>query len=210
MKIALVGAPDSGKTALAERIAEAAQDKIVFDILDGYVERYADETNIAVGHFASYITNLSVAFERLRQEDLKAALVGKSDGDEDLNLITCGTAIDSAIYASLVGSVAAAHAPEDRKRSEFARTSTTMHAFGMLIADTWDYDLTFYLPYTNEYRDEHAGEWNTLLDLEYIGALIQFDIHTHVLDRGDDENLAKALQHIFERATRDAEPAPAD
>ena len=190
MKVAIIGAPNAGKSELAKALQEAAQDKVKFDIVDDYVSHLSEETDTAYGHFAGYIGNFEVVFERLRQERISHL--------KNVNTITVGTVVDSMIYAAHFSQFAAANATN--ARAEHARASTTMNMFGMLVADTYDYDLTFYLPYSTEYRQEHEGEWDTLLDQEYISALIGINIGVVVLDGSDAENLAKALQAVFERA----------
>lgn len=197
MKIGIVGAPGAGKTQLAEGIVEALTEQRTFTTVDDYVPALSQVTDVAYGHFAGYVGNFQVAFERLRIEQATNRVFGHT--------ITCGTVIDTMIYAAMYSQFASDNAPD--KRAEFARVSTTMHMFGMLVHDTLDYDLIFYLPFTQEHRQEHPGEWNTLLDLEYAGTFVGIGVTPILLDDGDVNNLAKAVQHIFEAIN--AEPADA-
>lgn len=191
MKIGILGPPNSGKTDLALGLKEAFTDKYGFGLVDEYVENLESATGNSYGHFAGYIANLQVAFERLTLEEEARRVHTHS--------ITCGTVIDSMIYAALYSEFARDNAPN--KQAEYARVSTTMHTFGMMVLDTFDYDVSFYLPYTQEYRQEHDGEWNTFLDLEYPGAFIGSDLSPILLDDGDVNNLAKAVQAVFEAAS---------
>lgn len=189
MKIGIIGAPGSGKTNLAQGIKKALDDKIDFDIVDEYVGDLSDGTGLAFGHFAGYIGNLQVTFERLARE--------QESTRQYEGTITCGTVVDSLIYAAMYSQLAR-QAPN--QRAELARAATTMGAFGMIIYDTFDYDLSFYLPLSQEHRQEHEGEWNVLFDLEVAPTLAQLDLELKpiLLDDGDVNNLAKAVQNVFE------------
>lgn len=202
MKIGIIGAPGSGKTDLAVGIKDALTGKCDFDIVDDYVPVLSAATGNAYGHFADYIGNFQVAFERLTTEQRVSGTADQTD------TITCGTVVDSLIYAAMYSQLAV-RTPRDQ-RAEFARVSTAMSMFGMLVHDTLDYDLLFYLPLTPLHRYEHEGEWNTLLDLEYAPTFVSIDIVPILLDDGDVNNLAKAVQNIFELINREEENAPTD
>lgn len=202
MKIGIIGAPGSGKTDLAAGIKDALTGKCNFDIVDDYVPALSAATGIAYGFFANYIGNFQVAFERLTTEQRVSGSADQTD------IITCGTVVDSLIYTAMYSQIASRQARD--QRAEFARVSTAMSMFGMLVHDTLDYDLLFYLPFTQEYRQEHEGEWNTLLDLEYAPTFVSIDLVPILLDDGDVNNLAKAVQNIFEFINYEEENAPTD
>lgn len=141
MKIALLGAPGSGKSKLAEDLAR----KVSAYVIDGYVKDIEGEYGIPVEHFlGSYISNIHVASYRILQES-HAAEYGR--------VITCGTIIETLIYQVMWTRLAweVNRDPDNQIRGEIA-----LGLLASLLRDTWDYDFAYYLP-SNGKGDER--EW---------------------------------------------------
>lgn len=151
MKIALLGAPKSGKSKFAKALAKELADVAELKVIDNYVNKLSKRSDTAMSHFASYIPNLMVATERVALEN--------AAGD---NFITCGTIFDTISYTVLHGRAASKFA--DEAQAEAARASATLGAMGMLVADTFKYDYAFYLPYKKD-KDDWNGDLNRLIPL---------------------------------------------
>lgn len=132
MKIALVGAPESGKTELAEQLSKA----LGIRVIDGYANRLADETNLHIGWASTYVPNLLVALERLKQE-----IVRWGAGH-----ITCGTVVDTLAYCAVYSS----HVKEDSSpyqvRLDAFKAAAVMNSLNFIMDENWRYDFVFYLP----------------------------------------------------------------
>src|SRR5438105_13754832 len=102
MKIAVIGAPGSGKSKFARELrknlngSDHVDEK--FGITDRYVEKLAKRTGLAFGHFAGYPENFMVIGERLAAE--------YATGLQFQNQIVCGTVIDTTVYCAMHGDVA--------------------------------------------------------------------------------------------------------
>ena len=198
MKIALVGAPESGKTEVAEELA-ALLDEGTVAVVDDYVSKLSDATNIAFDHFAGYLNNLQVAFKRLEAEQEAATL--------DCPVITCGTLMETTLYCTLHGQVVMS-APDTReKQIEFARGDTAGRTLALLVHDSWRYDHVFYLPYADERRDT---SWNSILDTDLPSALEQFFIRYEVLTGSTEERAQEAYESIRRSRARAAGLAQAE
>lgn len=145
MKIALLGAPGAGKTRIARELRAALAEKYgAFVLIDNYVQQLEKRTNFAYGHFASYVPNLTVALDRTGIENKHA----------DNNTITCGTIFDTISYTILHGREAARFSPEGQL--EMVRANATLGTMGMLVADTFNYNYAFYLPYSEKAKTKRS------------------------------------------------------
>ena len=154
--IALVGAPGSGKTELANDIVETEQfqDHVV---IDNYAQTTSTYTNLALGPYATYVGNYLVAADRLRRE------VRAIKHNEDH--IVCGTLIETAVYMSMRGGL-----DNVGGSSEANRIAAFMQMLGMLFNDVGGYDKIFYLPLVD------GSEINKRVDSEIVDALGVFGV----------------------------------
>lgn len=121
MRIALIGAPGSGKTEIAKALAKEFNLKVI----DGYAEAWSKRTGMVVGFSAGYPHSLSVALDRVFLE-----------AKEEDNFVTCGTSIDSLMYMAM-------SSLKTPNQIEFARAKSYMEIIGTLFYDFWNYDHVF-------------------------------------------------------------------
>lgn len=124
MKIGLIGAPGSGKTALADALST----ELNMGVIDDYVEAVEFHLNYVMGRYATYVGNLAIMIERHACE--------RGVGDD---FISCGTPIDTVTYMA-----ASAHLTGDEAWQRRALGSLT--TAGCMVDDMWEYDHVFYLP----------------------------------------------------------------
>lgn len=198
LRIALVGAPGSGKSELASKIAlDGIERKSPVYVIDRYVESLSHEVDIAMGYLADYVPNLMCAMERFSRERRHAAQYI----DVFPNRLTCGTVIESACYAAMrSASEAETDSPMEKKIGTL-RMETAMNMLSMVLAETWDYTHVFYLPL----RQDHDNEIDLRLDHSIRDALAMLGIdHTPLTDEDP------ALQALEVLKERDADPATAE
>jgi len=203
MKISIAGAPGAGKASFAKKlntsllkqgiIAERAK------VVDNYVGRLTKRTGWAYGHFAGYVQNLNVATERIvaEYEALK----------DHEHIITCGTVFDTLCYAAMHGEVAITKQDE---QAEFARARATMGALGMIAADSYEADYTFYLPYTEAKVKEEDRSWDVILNDKVPQIIESYFITSIRLDQSEKENVNFATKIIKEWEQEKARLAAAE
>lgn len=139
MKIAIIGAPGSGKTAVGDGIGKTLGNT-PYGLIDGYAERWAEDSHFALGLLGGYVVNVGIALERIKAERQCAA-------ESNSPIITCGSLLETATYASMSGVVSLDHASEEaEKEDQLRRIKATMNIFACLYIDTFHYDHVFYLP----------------------------------------------------------------
>ncbi len=159
MHIALIGAPGSGKTKLAKKIAKYDS---TFKIVDGYVPKLEKRTNIALGYLAPLVPNLMVAAERLAAEH--------NARDKSENVISCGTVIENIAYTAHHAIVLLDTVDDPVVAS--VRVNATMDAL-MLFLEAWYYDYVFYLPLV---QSEDTSEYALKLDHSIRDILTTFRV----------------------------------
>ena len=145
-KIALIGAPTSGKTALAQQIKEALSERKVA-IVDNYIRDIEERSDNTLAHFATYVGNVQVAIGRWEAE--RKAL---RDEEPDV-LVTCGSIVETTVYNGIQALLSARLRDNPwsiRTLQNDKRSSVSMTFLGILGFDTWDYDHAFYLPVKSE------------------------------------------------------------
>lgn len=158
-RIALSGAPGSGKTDLANTLRDARADHTF--VLDQYVEGLRDRTGWSYGYYGGWVANLNVALTRLTQETRESlfALDYFDEGNDEILQVTCGTLVDTIAYTATTMNVNHVDLV-DAGNDDYRRVANTMTILGMLVHDTWPdhYDLTFYLETSSEDPlDQHLG-----------------------------------------------------
>lgn len=135
MKIAVLGAPGSGKSDFAHELAELLQDPeesgMSYLVLDGLVEDLRLTTGQEYGMLGNHIDDLQVVFKRLEWES--AWSVRSS--------ITVGTVLDSSAH----NFARVEHVSDSEVPLTQIKLQAIAATFGMLYTDTWDYDYAFLL-----------------------------------------------------------------
>jgi hypothetical protein len=198
MKIAILGAPGSGKTEVAGALADKFGNSYTA-IVDEYVDKLSVETNVAFGHVGGFLGNLQVAFERLRCEQM-------ADTYNADHIITCGTLVETTLYTRLYAEARVEVAPKDEIHRELARATNAAMMYGQLVWDTWRYDYVFVNPLPEEKVDD---SWDSILNNDLISGLEAFFIQHQVLKPTTAEEKADWIAefiHRQEKIKRDASP----
>lgn len=173
IKVALLGAPSSGKTELAQELVKTLED---VQVADAYVPAIEERSDNTLGHFASYLGNLQVALgrwecERALARDHKPSI-----------LITCGTIVETTVYEAVNALVDASVSNDGenltiRALQNNKRASVTMTMLGIISYDTWDYDLAYYLPVS-----EDADQSSKVVDNHILEAAEALGVPVKTLD----------------------------
>jgi hypothetical protein len=157
MKIAIIGAPESGKTVLAKRLlSRLNKDGGNYRLIDGYVEKLIKRTGLAYSHFATYPMNFQVLFERWTQE-LDAANTG-------YDTITCGSIYETTVYCALHNIRDTGIIPNAQDTLAYIEGKAMMDAISFFHFGTVDYDHIFRLPYTEEKLAAKSDDWDVVID----------------------------------------------
>lgn len=140
MKLAILGAPGSGKTDFARELIGllAKGDYDRFWLIDNYVDDLRACTRLEYGGFGSHVDDLQVVFKR-REWELAWA---------HANTVTVGTVLDSTVHCFVRSDEAARNRREVSLKTEHLRTIAG--TFGLLYTDIWDYDYAFMLRYKGD------------------------------------------------------------
>lgn len=189
-KIALIGAPTSGKTELAQALKESLSNVYV---VDDYIQEIESRSDNTLGHFGSYFGNLQVVVGRWEFER-RAVRDHKPD-----HLITCGTMVESTVYNAVQaliqhdmdsGGVSLGALQNDR------RASVSMTLLGIIRYDTFDYDHVFYLPMSDEEKELDDNKWNAIVDAHIPECAEALGVtYTKLSDR--ESRLAEVLQEVL-------------
>lgn len=191
-KIALIGAPSSGKTELALLLQQALPDKVA--IVDNYIPEIEDRSDSVLGHFASYVGNLQAVIGRWEYE--RAALRDNPD-----TVITCGTIVESGVYNAVQALIQ--HNSDSgtltvRTLQNDKRASLSMTLMGMLAHDLWDYDHSFYLPLA-----EDANEDDKIVDNHILECAEAMEVAVSTLSTDRSEHLAEVMGVVIDATTAD-------
>lgn len=183
MKIGISGPPGSGKSKLAKGLAEHYEGT---EIVDEYVEEIGKLANVAVGPNATYISNLFISLWRIGKE---RALAAQEEPPE--NTITCGTLIDSSVYASM-------DAVTGQSEGHWIRIHNYMNITGTMYQDTFDYVPLLYLPSVGD------KPYDLKFDQGLKMALEAFGWPCEELPADQDKHLETAIS-IIDKMRDDAE-----
>lgn len=153
--IALLGAPGSGKTRLAEAIGdeyirndgcEDCNTPVV--VVDGYAQAVRDRGQYEIGLRGGYMANISIAVERYNAE--RAAY-----HEQYKTVILCGTIIETSVYLSQNFEAMMKVATSDEDKLQTAqRIEGTVKMLAVMYMDTFRYTKAFYLPTLSPPEDE--------------------------------------------------------
>lgn len=189
MKILLVGAPESGKTELAQQVATALDE---CGIVDDYIPVVENRSNITMGHFATYIGNMMCALGRLEAE--------RDASRHWKNLVICGSLLETSVYQAInayTHNVNNANNAAFREASD-KRASVTMAWLSLLRMDAWEYDLVFYLPQSEDFKADDENKWSSVVDDQIQAAAEALEVEMIALPTSRDDRVALVLQKVKE------------
>lgn len=209
MKVAILGAPGSGKTAVAKAIARrfnkpledgfgtVAGPEDYWKVVDGYVDTLAKHTGLAYGMSADWPMNVQIMGHRWERE---AEAV--KDGS---NAICVGTIYETLVYATTYSLISMRRPRNEQEMLAQSDYNTAMMAFaGAMENTTVDYDLMFYLPLESEERT-----WQSVVDLKIPEVLDAFFRRAYTLTGTTREKADAATEAIREvRRVTEAPDAP--
>jgi hypothetical protein len=160
MKVALVGAPKTGKTKLAKEMANER-----YKVVDNIPQKFARKTGLLLGENADHRVNFALAGFRYAEQVSNGA-----------NLILTTTVIDSIFYSTLGIEKFELKEGEDPSADLFVAPYyfTTLYLLNHFRV-SWDFDKTVFLPYTG--KDE---TWKGRDDI-YIKIMEQLGVEYETL-----------------------------
>lgn len=178
MRIGIVGAPGAGKTKFAKELAVYADGK--YTIIDNYAQRLQKSTGLALGFWGSYTDNFMVQGVRAAEEH--KVLHKQSDISDDV--ITVGTVMDTVLYCAMHNDPAWGKIEHKLMANYVAEVA--MRSLGLWFSNTWNYQLTFFLPYSEVLRRKKQGtpelEFNDMM----AEALESYGVPYYQLKAGPD------------------------
>lgn len=159
MRIGLIGAPGSGKSSLGRALSK----ELGISLVDNYVQKVQKSTNLALGPWASYSEHMVVNGIRYAAEE-KVGAEGR---------VTVGTPLDTLVYALVKSDTVlnrGARDNQDAIRELYKNAQVAIRGLTLFLTETWDYDISFYLPFSEETIKKYAGTdegWRNGLDSAY-------------------------------------------
>lgn len=176
MKIILIGAPGSGKSDIAKRLARnlnrdwmkpsdisgipASVHAQRWVVIDGYIDRLTKRTGCVYGKEADYEHNLQIVVKRWTLE---------AEADhQGCSTITCGSMYETLFWSSLINSLIPPSEEAFVYETEVAQIA--MGFLGEMERRTFNYNAIFYLPWSEEQRSG-AHSWEGVLDAKLLQIL---------------------------------------
>lgn len=184
-KIAIIGAPTSGKSNLAIRLAEELDGKTA--IIDNYIDEIGREADLQPGIDASYIGNLFFITGRYGRER-KAWSCGCYD-----TTISCGTLIESSVYATMNSMALAKESGQEA--TNWTRITNFMNLLGSFYQDTLGtegYDYVF----VSSLEEPDVNTIEGQVDRNLFMALSAFNVGYVPLTGTNDEKIKTMLETI--------------
>lgn len=182
MKVALAGAPGSGKTKLARALKRKLGDD--WKVIDGYANRLAkkvgDPQLLDDGYLTSFPYELEVMTSRWIEEETAY--------NDILNTITCGTLTETLIYAA---SIQPWMQTEQQYLDDINFIQLMMTTLGELHRRAFDYNLVFFLP-----LEEPGHSWYTVVDAKIPQVLDGHGIPYVVLNGTHEQKVVDAFETI--------------
>jgi energy-coupling factor transporter ATP-binding protein EcfA2 len=189
MKVAILGAPGSGKSKLAKKLATHMAKDDGFKrpaIVDNYMGNLEGKTGYSYGVGATPQQNLQIIFYRWTLE--------QEVENRGLDSVTCGTLYESFLYAVLKSKLL--EEVEGVNPVDMIQERTTMEAIGMLERTIYDYDAIFYLPYDGQTILEKGRSYDIAVD-QKIPEVLEGYFKNHVrLDETERANVKHAITVI--------------
>lgn len=191
MRIVIIGAPFSGKSALAKAIAKKLPGRSA--IVDGYIEKLARETDETYGVIANYGMNLQAAAARLTAE--KVAKVKDTD-----HIIVCGSVIESLVYNGLRVNRDLFANKDDEELQKVLLTfgEGASMGLGVIVATVMDpQELVLFLPLSEKVKEEHGGRSYEIAIDKMLPEAISSLNRPHITLTGTPREKAKQAIHVI-------------
>lgn len=188
MKIAILGAPGSGKTKIARKAINLLNTKYdrKWGAVDGYVDELTKITGMDFGFTANFAQNLSVITARWVKE---AEYYNKSN-----STITCGSFYESFLYASFTTMLTSPN--ETAMLRDDMLNQVNMQALGSIEKTTYDYDAMFLLRYNQQTWEAKADTWDQVVDAKIPEVLDGFGKNIILLDQKTDKAKAETIVEV--------------
>src|SRR5208282_1202243 len=203
MKIALLGAPGSGKSKLAVSIAKTLRkDGEQWTIVDDYIDNLKKSTGYEFDFFATYAQNFQILFRRWTEEQ------NAEHTYPDTNLITVGSPYETILYTAL--KVNATLTMKEATPLAQLQGQVAMQALGLFEAPISNYDLMFFLPYDAPTRLEKGKSYDTVIDVQLPEIVGGYYKYLATLDGNHKAKTKRAQQIIGSYRATQAEEASGD
>ena len=155
LRIGIIGAPGSGKSAFAKALAtQLRRGGQEVRTVDGYVNNLIKKTGYAYDIFATYPQNLQILFERWTREQ-EAEKAGCD------TLITAGSLYETILYTGLRVNSDLSLKSDKGVQMQGRVAMETMGVIQSLIAI---HDLLFFLPYTGKVLAEKGRSYDVAVN----------------------------------------------
>jgi hypothetical protein len=191
VKIGIVGAPGAGKSDFAIRLKARLSEELFpesFWIIDDYVQEIQEDTGLALGPWAAHYENYMIAGVRLAAE-------ARLDGEDT---ITVGTILDSLTYTLILGGI---DLSTEYSNDQFMESQTAINGMALLYGQTWDYNMTFYLPLENGVDQL----WRKRLDSTLPSVIDSFLVPNAFVLEGTTEERLDIATRLIEEAEKPSE-----
>lgn len=187
MKIAILGAPGSGKTKVARKAVKLLNEPTNdWAVVDGYVDKLINDTGISYGAFANFPQNLSVITTRwIKEEESRR---------QGRNTLTCGSIYESILYTTFTTMFSSPD--EGTMMREDMFNGIMMQALGAIEKTTYEYDAMFLLHYDKKTFDAKHDTWEQVVDAKLPEVLSGFNKNVILLDQKTDKAKAESIVEV--------------
>lgn len=191
MKIGIAGAEGSGKSDLAKKLARSLntarnEGEPTFAVIDNYVQDLQKKTGYYYELFAAtHPQNFQILFHRWTLEQ-EAAHKG-------LNTITCGTLYETIVHVAIHSLII--EQAEPLNPEEVIQIEAAMRGLAMIETLISDYDVIFYLPYSERYLKEMERSWDMVVNSK-IPEVLEGYSKNYVVLKGNEKEKVKNARRI--------------
>lgn len=193
LKIAIIGAPGSGKSTVARKAQSLLKvDNPKWAVVDGYINELTRKTGITFGAGANFPHNFSVITTRWIKE--------AEHYHNGVSTITCGTIYESILYSTFPTMF---KTPEEMNQNprEQLFNQVMMQMLGAIESTTYDYDAMFFLPYATKDipTDESKFGWDHVVNAKLPEVLDAFQKKVVLLDQKTAKAKAETIVEVVKK-----------